>query len=113
MYLGPSFYVFLETFFKCYMQTQFTWDPQHDVEVKRECQKLTRVRLKDMVSKAAKEPLDKIITWMTDDIRASLKYMTENDEEFKKRYKRNKKNKVKGPKVKIGHSQRSSHLQCG
>ena len=42
---------------------------------------------------------------MTDDIRASLKYMTENDEEFKKRYKRNKKNKVKGPKVKIGHSQ--------
>jgi len=73
--------------------------------VKRECQKLTRVRLKDMVSKAAKEPLDKIITWMTDDIRASLKDMRKNDEEFKKRSQRNKKNKVEGPKAKIGHNQ--------
>ena len=50
---------------------------------------------------------------MIGDIRASLKYMTENDDEFKKRYERNKKNKVEGPKVKTGHSQRSSHLQCG
>ena len=64
-------------------------------------------RLKDMVSKAVKEPLHKITTWMTDDIRHSLKGMRETDEEFKKRSQRNRKNKVEGPKAKIGHSQGS------
>jgi len=58
-----------------------------------------------MVAKAVKEPMDKIITWMTDDIRQSLKDMRENDEEFKKQSQRNKKNKVEGLKAKISHSQ--------
>ena len=60
-----------------------------------------------MVAKAAKEPMDKIIIWMTDDIRWSLKRMRETDEEFKKRSQRNRKNKVEGPKAKIGYSQGS------
>ena len=89
------------------MQTQFTWDPQLDAEVKRQWQKLASKRLKDMVAKAAKEPMDKLITWMSDNIRRSLKRMRETDEEFKKRSQRNRKNKVEGPKAKIGHSQGS------
>uniref|UniRef100_A0A7C9D1T7 Transposase-associated domain-containing protein n=1 Tax=Opuntia streptacantha TaxID=393608 RepID=A0A7C9D1T7_OPUST len=58
-------------------------------------------------AKVAKESLDKIITWMTDDIRQSLKNMRENDEEFKKQSQRNKKSKVEGLKAKISHSQGS------
>jgi len=72
--------------------------------VKRQWQKLASERFKDMLAKVAKEPMDKIITWMTDDIRRSLKHMRETDEEFKKRSQRNRKNKVEGPKAKIGHS---------
>ena len=36
-----------------------------------------------------------------------LKYMRKNDEEFKKRSAKNKKNKVEGPKAKVAHSQGS------
>ena len=57
---------------------------------------------KDMVIKAVKEPPEKVITWTTNDICESLKYMRENNEVFKKRSERNKKNKIEGPKVKIG-----------
>uniref|UniRef100_A0A7C9DCG1 Uncharacterized protein n=2 Tax=Opuntia streptacantha TaxID=393608 RepID=A0A7C9DCG1_OPUST len=73
-------------------KTQFTWDPQLDAEVKRQWQKLASTRLKDMVAKAAKEPMDKLITWMSDDIRRSLKCMRETDEDFKKRSERNRRN---------------------
>lgn len=52
-----------------------------------------------MVNKAAKEPLEKLIPWMTDDVRASLKYKRETNEEFKKQYERNRKNKTEGPKA--------------
>ena len=45
--------------------------------------------MKDIVKKAAKEPLEKIIPWITDDLCTSLK------------------NKTEGPKAKIGHSQGS------
>ena len=65
------------------------------------------VRVKDLVNKAAKEPPEKIIPWMTDDVRSSLKYKREIDEDFKKRSKRNRKNKTEGPKAKTGHSQGS------
>uniref|UniRef100_A0A7C8Z4D6 Uncharacterized protein n=1 Tax=Opuntia streptacantha TaxID=393608 RepID=A0A7C8Z4D6_OPUST len=74
-------------------------------QVKREWQKLTRIRLKDMINKAVNEYPEKIITWMIDDIHTRLKCMRDNDKEFKKHSKRNKWNKVEGPKVKIGYSQ--------
>ena len=76
-------------------------------QVKREWQKLTRIRLKDMINKAINEHPETIITWMTDDIHTRLKCMRENDKEFKKRSKRNKRNKLEGPQVKIGYSQGS------
>jgi len=60
-----------------------------------------------MVNKTANEGSDKIITWMTDDVRAALKYKRKTDEEFKKRSERNRKNKTEGPKAKIGHIQGS------
>ena len=66
------------------MQHQFTWDPQHEAQVKKEWQENVRVRLKDMVNKVANEPPDKIITWMMDDVGAALKCKREIDEEFKK-----------------------------
>ena len=55
--------------------------------MRREWQKLARIRLKDMVNKTANEPPEEIITWMIDDINASLKYMRENNEDFKERSK--------------------------
>ena len=85
-----------------HLQTRFTWDPEHEDLVRREWQQKVRV-----VHKAAKEPPKKIIHWMTDGIRTSMKTKRETDEEFKKRSERNWKNKVEGPKAKIGHSQRS------
>ena len=66
-----------------------------------------RVRVKDIVNKAEKKPLEKIIHWMTDDLRASLKNKRKTDEEFKKRSTRNRRNKTEGSKAKIGHSQGS------
>jgi len=68
---------------------------------------LASKRLKDVVTKPAKEPMDKIVTWMMNDIRRSLKQMRETNEEFKKRSQRNRKNKVEGTKAKIAHSQGS------
>ena len=90
-----------------HLQTRFTWDPEHEDLVRREWQQKVRVRLKDIVHKAAKDPPEKIIHWMTDGIRTSMKTKRETDEEFKKRSERNRKNKVEGPKAKIGHSQGS------
>lgn len=52
-----------------------------------------------MASKAAKEPSEKIIPWMTNDVRTSLKYKREANEEFKKPSKQNKKSKTEGPKA--------------
>ena len=75
--------------------------------VRREWQQKVRVRVKGIVNKAMRGSPDKIITWMTDDLRASLRNKRETDEEFKKRSERNTKNKVEGPKAKIGHSQGS------
>lgn len=66
-----------------------------------------RVRVKDTMNKAVRGSPEKIITWMTDDLGASLQNKRETDEEFKKRSDRNTKNKAKGPKGKIGHSQGS------
>ena len=57
-----------------------------------------------MINEAVKEPSDKIITWMMNDISVGLKYNRETDKGFKKRSKWNKKNKVEGPKAKIGHT---------
>ena len=56
------------------------------------------------MNKATRGSPDKIITWMTDDLRASLLNKRETDEEFKKRSEPNTKNKVEGPKGKIGHN---------
>ena len=69
------------------MQQQFTWNLQHEHQVRREWQKLARIRLKDMVNKTANEPPEEIITWMIDEINASLKYMRENNADFKERSK--------------------------
>jgi len=55
--------------------------------------------------KALNEDLDKIMTWMTEDLRARLKRKREHDVVFKKRSTRNRKNKVEGSKGKIGRSQ--------
>ena len=63
--------------------------------------------MKDIVNKAAKDPFEKIIPWMTDERRTSLKNKRETDEEFKKRSEQNMKNKTEGPKAKIGHNQGS------
>lgn len=41
-----------------------------------------------------------IVTWITDDVRASLMYKRETDEEFKERSAQNIKNKTEGPKLK-------------
>ena len=68
-----------------YVQEQFTWDPQHEDLVRREWQQKVRVRLKDIVHKAAKDPPNKILHWMTVDIRTSLHTRRDTDEEFKKR----------------------------
>ena len=57
--------------------------------------------------KAAKDAPEKIIHWMIDGLRTSTKTKRETYEEFKKRFERNRKNKVEGPKEKIGHSQGS------
>lgn len=57
-----------------------------------------------MVIEAANEALDKIITWMTDDVRAPFKYMRETNEVFKIRYERNRKNKAKGSTARIGRN---------
>jgi len=64
----------------------------------------TRVRVKDLVNKALNEDPNKIIPWMIKDLRASLKHKRENDEVFKKRLVRNRKNKVEGSKGKITQS---------
>jgi len=63
--------------------------------------------LKDLVNKALNEDPNKIIYWMTEDLRARLKHKREHDEVFKKRSARNRRNKVEGFKGKIGHSQGS------
>ena len=87
-----------------YTQTKFTWDPAVDDLVKKKWKQKTRVRLKDLINKALNEDPDKIITWMTEDLRARLRHKREHDEAFKKRSVRNRKNKVEGSKGKIGHS---------
>ena len=87
---------------KFYTQQQFTWDPQHEALVRKEWREKVHVRLKDLVNKAAKEPPEKIIRWMTDYVCASLKYKRETNEEFNKRSERNRKNKTEGPKAKLG-----------
>ena len=93
--------------FVLHVQERFTWDPEHEDLVRREWQQKVRVRLKDIVHKAAKDPPNKILHWMTDDIRTSLHTRRDTDEEFKKRSERNRRNKIEGPKAKIGHSQGS------
>jgi len=60
---------------------------------------------KDLVDKAINEYPNKIISWMTEDLRANLRYKRENDEEFKKRSARNKKNEEEGANGKIDHNQ--------
>jgi len=70
------------------MEHQFISDPKHEALVRKEWQEKVHVRLKDMVNKAANEPPDEIITWMTDDVHAVLKYKSKTDEEFKKRSER-------------------------
>jgi len=62
------------------------------------------VRVKDLVNKALNEDPDKIIIWMTEDLRARLRHKRQHDEVFKQRSERNRKNKVEGSKGKIGHS---------
>ena len=89
------------------MQTQFTWDPQHEALVRAEWQEKIRIWLKDKVYKVRKASPSKIITWMTDDLRTWLMDKQEHDPTFKARSERNRKNKVEGPKAKIGHSQGS------
>ena len=89
------------------MQTQFTWDPQHEALVKAEWKEKIRIRLKDRIYKVGKQPSDKLVVWVTDELRAGLKDKREHDEDFKKRSERNRKNKVEGPKAKIGHSRGS------
>jgi len=89
------------------MQERFTWDPKHEALVRKEWQQKVRVRVKDMVNKAGKDPPEKIISWMTDDLRASLKNKSKTDKEFKNQSERNRKNKTEWPKAKIGHSQGS------
>ena len=54
------------------------------------------MRVKDIVNKAGKGPPDRIIPWMTNDLRTSLKNKGKTNEEFKKRSERNRKNKTKG-----------------
>ena len=93
--------------FELFMQQRFTWDPEHEALVGREWQQKVRVRVKDIVNKATRSPSDKIITWLTDDLRGSLRNKRETDDEFKKRSERSTKNKVEGLKGKIGHSQGS------
>jgi len=68
-----------------HVQQRFTCDPEHEDLVRREWQQKVRVRLKDIVNKAVKDPPEKIIPWMTDGLRTSLKTKRETDEEFKKR----------------------------
>jgi len=67
------------------MQTHFTWDPQHETLVKVEWKEKIRIRLKDKVYKVGKEPSNKIITLMTDELRAGLKDKRGHDEAFKER----------------------------
>jgi len=64
-----------------------------------------RVRMKDLVNKALNA--NKIFPWITEDLRARLRHKRVNDEVFKKRSARNRKNKMKGSNRKIGHSQGS------
>ena len=87
-----------------YTQTRFTWDPEHDQLVKKTWKEKTQVRLKDLVNKALNEDPNKIITWMTEVLRARLGHKREHDEVFTKRSARIRKNKVEGSKGKIGHS---------
>jgi len=87
-----------------YTQTKFTWDPAIDDLVKKKWKEKTRVRVKDLVNKALNEDPDKIIIWMTEDLRARLRHKRQHDEVFKQRSERNRKNKVEGSKGKIGHS---------
>jgi len=93
--------------YMCTRQLKFTWDPQHEAEARKHWKEKTYVRVKDLVNKALNENPNKIISYMTEDLRAHLRHKRENDEVFKKRSARNKKNKVEGSKGKIGHSQRS------
>jgi len=88
-------------------QTKLTWDPQHDAAVRKIWKEKTRVSVKDLVNKALNEDPNKIIPWMTEDLCARLKHKRENDEVFKKRSTRNRKNKVEARRGKIGHSQGS------
>ena len=59
------------------------------------------------MNKAGKGSPEKIIPWIMDDLCTLLQNKRETDEEFKRRSKQNRKNKIKGPKGKIGHSQGS------
>ena len=99
--------------FELFMQQRFTWDPEHETLVQREWQQKVRVRVKDIVNKATRSSPNKIITWMTDDLRGSLQNKRETDEEFRKRSERNTKNKVEGPKGKIGIARGQYQRQCG
>ena len=60
-----------------------------------------------MVIKVVKEPAANIITWITDDVRAGLKYKGETNKGFQKQFKHNMRNKVEEPKANIGHSKGS------
>ena len=77
-----------------HVQERFTWDPEHEDLVRSEWQQKVRVRLKDIVLKAAKDPPEKIISWMTDGLRTSLNPKRETDDEFKKRLEQRRKNKI-------------------
>jgi len=77
--------MFVKQSCELHVQERFTWDPEHEDLVRREWQQKGRVRLKDIVHKAAKDPPEKITHWMTDGLRTSMKTKRETDEEFKKR----------------------------
>ena len=44
-----------------YMQLKFTWDPQHEAEVRKQWKDKMRVRVKDLVNQALNEDPNKII----------------------------------------------------
>ena len=69
--------------------------------------------MKDIVNKAAKDPPEKIIPWMTDDLRTSLKNKRETDEEFRKPFAWNRRNRQRGLRLILGTVRGQYRLQYG
>ena len=95
------------------MQTHFTWDPQHEALVKAEWKEKTRIRLKDRVYKVGKQPSDKIVVWVTDELRARLKDKREHDELSRNDLNETGKTKSKARNLKLGIANDLSRQQCG